>query len=427
MYSYHRIHPTGNVYTFSSLLAAAFLLLWNTASFAQTPWSGIPTMGGQYLYCIDAVGANTIYTGGTNGALYKSTNKGATWSELSTGTQHWIVGLDFLDENEGWAAYINGMVGSSEIRHTTDGGKTWTPLLSDEGVEFGEIAFLNKQMGWVCTRTTSYYATTDGGKSWQKHELKMLREMDWTVKIQFLDAEHGWLSTLMGQLLYTTDGGTTWTASPVAGIEDFYFVDNQVGWVLYNGTVRKTVDGGKSWASISLPYAFKLNHIQFKNHDEGWILGGVDCSKGSCTSTPVLMHSTDGGATWTDETHPFPEKPMAYYDLAFSNEGMLYVSGYGGRVVAYEHSTVSVQETPPSHSILSPNPCAVGHTIAIDDNANIYGYAIYDMMGKQVQMKMLGYEPIRTMNTHALQKGTYSIQLYDHTQQVRHTSLLFLY
>jgi photosystem II stability/assembly factor-like uncharacterized protein len=52
---------------------------------------------------------------------------------------------------------------------SVDGGKTWQemPLTDDFAVrEFG-VGFADEQTGWIGT-TTSGFATTDGGKSWQR-------------------------------------------------------------------------------------------------------------------------------------------------------------------------------------------------------------------------------------------------------------------
>ena len=206
----------------SDLLALLICCLMISPVFSQNVWSDRSTPGAQYLYNIEVPTETIIYTAGTSGILYKSTDKGLSWNTISMGTNHWAVGLDFIDAQEGWAAFINGSIGTSEIRHTTDGGLNWTPMLDNEGEEFGDIFFLDRLNGWTITRSNAYYHTTDGGLNWSRVTINTSGTL---TGVQFVDQDRGWISTSTKQLFRTTDGGSTWTPYQFSDLDHFFLFE----------------------------------------------------------------------------------------------------------------------------------------------------------------------------------------------------------
>jgi len=71
-------------------------------------------------------------------------------------------------------------------------------------------------------------------------------------------------------------------------LEDIFFVNNQVGFVIGDQYAGKTVDGGLTWTSV-IPDSLKQDFINvfFLDINVGWVTG-----------SKFLLRTIDGGATW---------------------------------------------------------------------------------------------------------------------------------
>lgn len=98
-------------------------------------------------------------------------------------------------------------------------------------------------------------------------------------------------------LLTTDDNGATWYAlwrgsHKDSGIIGLSFINEPVGWMLQgNGAVRKTTDGGHTWAKVS-----KLSSELAK---KGYSLDFVDSQTGFIVGLDgLILLTNDGGRTW---------------------------------------------------------------------------------------------------------------------------------
>lgn len=98
------------------------------------------------------------------------------------------------------------------------------------------------------------YCSGDGGASWSYVATV-------PAGTAFVTASR-WLAIARGgDWQETTDGGTTWhayatdytQAAPVAPV--IVFGDEQVGYATVRGVIRRTVDGGAHWTTVSTPGA----------------------------------------------------------------------------------------------------------------------------------------------------------------------------
>lgn len=73
-----------------------------------------------------AVSGNTIWVGTFSGRVFRSTDKGVTWTVASTGLIDGIQSLAFRDAQNGLASFLDFDTGQRLLERTTDGGQTWT-------------------------------------------------------------------------------------------------------------------------------------------------------------------------------------------------------------------------------------------------------------------------------------------------------------
>jgi photosystem II stability/assembly factor-like uncharacterized protein len=78
------------------------------------------------------------------------------------------------------------------------------------------------------------------------------------------------------------------------------FIDQKTGWTVGNGgTILRTDDGGTTWAAQPSDVTGVLNSVDFIDKDVGWASGQDSYGVlDSAYSSPYLLHTTDGGATW---------------------------------------------------------------------------------------------------------------------------------
>lgn len=98
---------------------------WTRVPSANIP---LPLNGDEYGYTNNyKVSGNTIWFGTSSGRLFKSTNKGLTWTASQTPLTDFggpVTGdYSFSDANKGLLTLSTG-----ELYNTTDGGTTWNPV-----------------------------------------------------------------------------------------------------------------------------------------------------------------------------------------------------------------------------------------------------------------------------------------------------------
>lgn len=76
--------------------------------------------------------ASTIYVGTDTGYLWKTTDAGQTWVQMTGLPQLWVnsIAVDPTDANRAWVAFSGFRAGDdgSHLYETTDGGATWTSV-----------------------------------------------------------------------------------------------------------------------------------------------------------------------------------------------------------------------------------------------------------------------------------------------------------
>lgn len=274
---------------------------------------------------------------------YSSTDAGRSWVALpgSAGAEVDIAsgGIWFFDSREGlW------LRGDGTVLATEDGGRTWEQRAvigtGSTSAAYGLSFSADGGTGWAVAFST-LYRSSDRGRSWQP----MTAAPSNVRRVQFVDERRGWVAasqcTAQGQIaicddtLYRTqDGGQTWQALPATpgDYRPMAFADAQRGaWVDWDGTIRYTSDGGNTWtvAATDRPLSQRAGSLRFDRQGRGWLLPSSDSSR--------VLRSLDGGATWTSVSLPsavglYPG--TGYASVAFGGSGNGWLVGGRGVVLA---------------------------------------------------------------------------------------------
>src|SRR5262245_48218187 len=110
-----------------------------------------------------------------------------------------------------------------------------------------------------------------------------------------------------GTLYRSTDGGSTWSGVPALDGTSVFDIEFAADGTVYLGTqdsVRKSTDGGVSWATLNLGIGpnDQVFDVALDPEDSLILWAGIADAAGS---QPVnVMRSTDGGGTWENRTPP---------------------------------------------------------------------------------------------------------------------------
>ena len=149
---------------------------------------------------------------GEGGLILKTTDGGANWDSLASGTTEHLSDIYFYDINIG---YVVGFGGT--IIKTTDGGLSWISLSSGTTNDLYSMDFVDASIGYAAgevNETSSVIKTTDGGASWIDKVKWVSCTSGYCLAVEFIDANTGFIGGGHGSFLYkTTDGGETWNSS----------------------------------------------------------------------------------------------------------------------------------------------------------------------------------------------------------------------
>lgn len=180
---------------------------------------------GTFLY-IDAFAMpadQTAYVAasGTGGcAVFKTTDRGQSWQPATAGipASGSLRDISFLDEQLGYAVSGGGFfLGNGHLYRTTDGGGSWTDVSGPLPSDPYDLVFLDEDSGLFVDRQTGggIWRTSDGGASWQQVHDQPSRD------VQFLDSLRGMSvptpssNQSVVEAAITLDGGLTWQPAPV--------------------------------------------------------------------------------------------------------------------------------------------------------------------------------------------------------------------
>ena len=290
-------------------------------------WQARHDSAGNYsMYCIDFVNSAIGWAGGYHGscaAIWYTNDSGQSWMEQQVPGCAGIQDIDFVNDSTGWA------VGGYMIRHTTDGGATWTEQVwydstNEEHFYLSLVAvdFTDELNGWVVGERILH--TTDGGQTWSGAD-----SIAWATDVEFLSPQIGALVGLE-QIYLTDDGGQNWTEiNPQApsflfdGLSAIAMLDTERSVLVGGaGEVLKSDDGGATWQLLSAQLISSFQDVCFVDTLNGWAVG--DNYNDAC-----IVHTTDGGLTWTPQS---VDPPVVFEGLFFLDHlrGWAVGNGNGG-------------------------------------------------------------------------------------------------
>jgi photosystem II stability/assembly factor-like uncharacterized protein len=286
-------------------------------------WRAVQVAHGVALTLVEFKGSRYGWAGSAvkAGPIVHTTDGGRHWTvQLSAGR---VSDFSFADPHDGWA------IAGGKTYHTTDGGSAWqlqtnAPDSSWVDALTAGDAFIGAPAGFT---TGGLSGTTDGGATWQPSVSAAGGYYGLLTALQFSDAQHGWAVGDGGEILATTDGGATWTAQASntgLNLTGVHFSDAQDGWAVGDqGAIINTTNGGSAWTAQSAGTGDDLTGVTFTDAHDGWATG-QSFTPYDDYSGGFILHTTNGGQDWTRQyDSPYDPTTMtpgvAFNAIAFAD------------------------------------------------------------------------------------------------------------
>jgi len=276
------------------------------------------------------------------------------------------------------------------ILRSLDTGKTWTVSFTNTFYHFNDIHFLDERTGWAVSSQSEFYTTTNGGDSWTKNPYYL----SYATKLWMLDELTLVMMSFDGSVRRTTDGGHTWSAMTTPGSAYLYsmaFADQNRGWIAGNyERIWATTDGGMNWTVRQY-----LPSSQVDNQDI-CVLDSVNLvvvgSESGSMYTPVWIQVTnDGGTSWDSLGHP---SGMPLVSVSFADRDHGFVAGEDGQLLRYRGWTgVPDPPTNPSAEPLTGSSLRVTWT---DASSNETGFRVFRSDRVNGRFRSIGEFPAGT-------------------------------
>lgn len=342
---------------------------------------------------------NTYYFGATGGGVWKTTDAGSNWTNVSDKYFGGSIGSVAVAPSDETILYVgegehtmrgNVSEGLNGIWRSDDGGKSWKNLGLKDGRHIIRIVIhpKNPDVVWVAVmghlfgpnKTRGIFKTTDGGKTWkqtlfvndQTGVSSLVMEPGnpnvfyagtWRVIRTHYSLESGGEGS---SLWKSTDGGETWTniaarkglpkgtwgivgvaVAPSNTDKVYAIIENA------NGGLFMSNDGGETWTLTSndprirqRPWYYSKVFVDPKNENQVY-----------CTNVPFLR-SRDGGRTFQSILTPHVDHHDLWIDPEDGNR--MIVANDGGAQVSFDGGE--------NWSTMMNQPTAQVYRVSTDNN-----------------------------------------------------------
>jgi photosystem II stability/assembly factor-like uncharacterized protein len=234
----------------------------------------------------------------------------------------------------------------SGLWKSTDGGDTWTELTRNSGMPKGTIGIIGVAVS--PTNPENVYAnieaeeggvfrSRDGGKTWKKtNEERELRQRAWYYTRIYADPkDEESVYVLNVRFHRSKDGGKTFTAIrvPHGDNHDLWIdpADPQRMIEANDGGVNVSTDGGRSWTRQDNQPTSQIYRVSTDNHFPYRLLGAQQDN----SALRILSRSSGFGPDW----EPTAGGESGYIVADPENPDVVYGGSYGGFLQRVNHAT----------------------------------------------------------------------------------------
>ncbi|MBS9461118.1 glycosyl hydrolase [Flagellimonas sp. 389] len=307
-----------------------------------------------------------IYKPTQDRGIYKSTDGGKTWSKkLFVNEQSGFVDLT-LDPNNprilyasSWRAKrtpysLSSGGDGSGLWKSTDSGETWTEISKNEGFPKDTLGIIgvtvspkNSERVWAIVENKEkggLYRSEDGGKKWALvNSERKLRQRAWYYTRVYADTEDEDIVYVLNVRYHkSTDGGKSFNTfnAPHGDHHDLWIApENSKRMIIGDdGGAQVSYDGGETWSTYyNQPTAQYYRVTTDNSHPYRIYVAQQD------NSTLRVNHRSDDGSIGEDDWEPTAGGESAHIAVDPNNNDIVYGGSYGGFLTRVNHKTGTVR------------------------------------------------------------------------------------
>ena len=250
----------------------------------------------------------SLSSGGEGSALWKSTDEGETWTEIST--------------NKGFPEGILGIIGVT-------------------------VSPLNNQRVWAMVENKDQgglYRSEDGGQTWSKvNEERKLRQRAWYYTRIYADTKDvNTVYVLNVRYHKSTDGGKTFNTynAPHGDHHDLWIAPENPKRMIIgdDGGAQVTYDGGETWSTYHNQPTSQFYRVTTDNAFPYRIYVAQQDN-----STIRIPHRTNGSTISEDDWEETAGGESAHIAIDPNDNDIVYGGSYGGFLTRYNHKNETIR------------------------------------------------------------------------------------
>jgi photosystem II stability/assembly factor-like uncharacterized protein len=246
-----------------------------------------------------------------DGGIFKSTDAGTTWNDLSSGLnikQYYRLTCSANDPTLMYAGAQDN--GTDQINNTLT---TW--VNGGDGMDCA-IDYTNDNAVYASYQYGAFSKSTDGGATFNDVSPSGQGGTgEWTTPIAISPLDNQTIYIGYTDLYKSTDGGTSWNniSSGILGTTIYSInlssTDANVIYMASYTNIFKTIDGGINWTDVT-------HNLPVSNATITQIVSDPSNSNNVCVTFSgyaagdKVYRSTDGGANWTNISGTLPNIPV---------------------------------------------------------------------------------------------------------------------
>ncbi|MCX2743920.1 glycosyl hydrolase [Mangrovivirga sp. M17] len=241
----------------------------------------------------------------------------------------------------------------SALWKSTDGGENWTEISKNEGYPTGTLGIIGVTVSPVNNDVVysiaeaedgGVFKSVDGGKTWNKvNEKRDLRQRAWYYTRIYADPKDvDKVYVLNVQYHVSEDGGKTFKGynAPHGDHHDLWISPNDPDRMIIgdDGGAQITYDGGENWSTYHNQPTAQFYRVTTDDHFPYRIYGAQQDN-----STVRILHRTEGYSIDEDDWESTAGGESAHIAVDPDDNEIVYGGSYGGFFSRIDHKTEQIR------------------------------------------------------------------------------------